>query len=54
MTAVEAHLFAEQARRDADSDRRIASVQPLRGCYAFHFSMDARRSNLRNVLTKDI
>ena len=26
MTAVEAHLFAEQARRDADSDRRIAGV----------------------------
>ena len=54
MTAIETHLFAEQARRDADSDRRIAGIQPLRRYYALHCSMYARLANLRDVLAKDM
>ena len=54
MTAVETHLFAKQARRDADSDRRIAGIQPLRRYYALHCSMYARLANLRDVLAKDM
>jgi len=54
MTAVEANLFNEEAGRDANFDRLVAGVERSRGRYAFHCSIYARLSNLREVLANDI